>query len=70
MDGTVVGWVSGAIMVIVIVIGTTYGCTRTNQQYYDMAHNCIASGGTFIPVHNGNGGDAICISSTSQTKGN
>jgi hypothetical protein len=53
--------ISGIVgLAIVLGIGMIiYGCQISNQQYYDMAHSCIAAGGSFIPT--GNNGSAVCV---------
>lgn len=57
-----------AIVGLVILIGAgmiIYGCKASNQQYYDMAHSCIAAGGSFIPTGGNNGAVAICLTHNS-----
>jgi hypothetical protein len=55
--------ISGIVgLVVLLGIGLiVYGCQENNRQYYDMAHNCIAAGGSFIPTGSQGGSVAVCI---------
>jgi hypothetical protein len=52
------------IVGLVVLLGTgliVYGCQNANQKYYDMAHTCIAAGGSFIPTGSQGGYVAVCV---------
>lgn len=63
----VTGGCIAAIVIIAIVGAMTYGCQRANERYYQAQHDCVASGGTFIPTPGDN--NAACIRSGQFTGG-
>lgn len=65
MVGTII-----CLVLLAIVIATTYSSIRNNTQYYQMSHECIVSGGSFIPTPSNNGGNAICIAPNVNRKSN
>jgi hypothetical protein len=62
IDGTAVS-ISAivALVIIAIVAGSVYGCQSASERYYNLAHDCTAKSGSFIPVEGNGGNNAICL---------
>ena len=48
----IVGWVSGVIIVALLVGGVFYGCQQSSTRYYDAMNKCTERGGTWVPSNN------------------
>jgi len=53
------GGVIATICFLSIVAAITYGCQRSDAQYYESMHNCVDRGGTWIPTNATN--SAACV---------
>ena len=50
-------FICGAIVLSVLIIGTTIGTMNGNRHYYASMNKCIDAGGTWIPNNN----SGICL---------
>lgn len=63
MSETVIGSVAAVVVVAIICVASVYGCMNNNQQYYRAMSQCIASGGSAVPVTSGPSATIACIRS-------
>jgi hypothetical protein len=61
MTESIIYSAASVAIVAIICAAATYGCVNTNRHYYAAMSECVQSGGSAVPIGQGDGSSIVCI---------